>query len=420
METTILQAILLAFQIIIALPVLYLVLLTLFAWFAAGQTAQPDQDPDTHFVILIPAHNEEKLLPACLASLAALDYPPHLVTVYVVADNCTDATAEVARKLGAVVIERSSETERGKGYALQLGLAKIWESGAACDAVVFLDADTVVSGNFLRVMAARIRRGERAIQAFYSVSQPERSWSESLRFSALAAVHYLRPQARMVLGGSAGLKGNGMVFVPQILREIAWTASLTEDIEYHMALLQAGERVTFAPDAVVWGEMPNDLSRSASQHDRWERGRLEAARRYVPRLLKQSIAALRQGLRQSFLYLDAAVEHLIPPFSILAGLSLLGLAASLVMLVVVALTQPEGQPIPGLAWANLWLGMGLLLGQIVYVISALRLVGASSAVYRAFLYAPVLIVWKIGQYARVLLSRQTQQWVRTERNEGKL
>lgn len=420
MGTTILQALLLAFQIIIALPVLYLVLLTLFAWFAAGQTAQPDQDPQTHFAVLIPAHNEEKLLPACLASLAALDYPPHLFTVIVVADNCTDNTVDVGRKLGAVVIERSSKTERGKGYALQLGLAKIWESGAACDAVVFLDADTVVSSNFLRVMAARIRRGERAIQAFYSVSQPERSWSESLRFSALAAVHYLRPQARMVLGGSAGLKGNGMVFVPQILRENAWTAALTEDIEYHMALLQAGEGVTFAPDAVVWGEMPNNLGHSSSQHDRWERGRLDAARRYVPRLLKQSLAALREGPRKSFRYLDAALEHLIPPFSILAGLSLLGLAASLLMLAVLALTQPESQDWQGLAWGNLFFGMGLLLGQVVYVISALRMVRASSAVYRAFLYAPVLIVWKIGQYARVLLSRETQQWVRTERNEGKL
>ncbi len=266
--------------------------------------------------------------------------------------------------------------------------------------------NSIVSPDFLKVMAAHIERGERVIQSFYTVRSPERSWSESLRFAALAGVHFLRPLARSVTGGSVGLKGNGMVFVPELLKRHPWSLSLTEDIEYHMTLLFAGERVTFAPDALVYGEMPASLGRSSSQHDRWERGRLEAAKTYLPRLFKAGLHALRTGnFKEAYLYWDAALEHLIPPFSILVGLSGVVFFASAALLFFSL--RFGGVPAQSMGWARVdfWLSLGLVIGQIIYVFSSLRLARAPWVVYRALLYAPLLVVWKIVQYIRVILEK---------------
>lgn len=381
---------------ILAAMVSYLLLLTGAAWFAPRRTAARGRAPDTRFLFMIPAHNEERLLPTLLTNLHQLDYPSTLYAIHVVADNCTDRTAELARQAGAIVHERTNTERLGKGYALEWLLERIWERGDAHDAMVILDADTIVSPNFLTVMDARLARGERVIQAYYAVRDPEASWSASLRSIALMAVHYVRPQGRMVLGGSAGLKGNGMVFRADIMRRYRWPASLTEDIEYHMALIQGGERVMFAPDAVVWAEMPGTLRAAQSQNARWERGRLQMVRQYVPRLLRTALT------RRNFLLFDAAVEQLIPPFSIVT-------IGSLVCLLAAAALQSVRATI---------LCAGTILGQIIYIVASLILARAPRKLYQALLYAPAFIAWKIWLYVRVLIGRDQHGWVRTARNDS--
>lgn len=390
-----LEVLLLIVEGVLALLVGYLLLLTAAAWFAPRRTPARGQPPTHRFLFLVPAHNEERLLPSLLENLRQLAYPPSLYAVHVVADNCTDSTAALARNGGAVVHERFDTQQIGKGYALQWLLGHIWASNEPHDAVIVLDADTVVSQNFLAVMDARMARGERVIQAYYAVREPEQSWSASLRSVALAALHYLRPLGRSVLGGSAGLKGNGMLFAREVARQHPWPVSLTEDIEYHMALILAGERVSFAPDAVVWAEMPGTLAAAQTQNARWERGRLEMVRRYVPTLLG---AALR---RRSVLLFDAAVEQLIPPLSVLVLASVAVLAAALVL-----------QSVSGMLLAVL-----LILGQAIYILNGLVLARVPRRVYQALLYAPLFIAWKLWLYARVLLGRDRDGWVRTARNE---
>lgn len=378
----------------LALMVGYLLLLTLVAWWAPRRTPPRNQAPSHRFLFLIPAHNEEQLLPSLLENLRQLDYPPALYAVHVVADNCTDSTAELARAGGATAHERFDTELIGKGYALEWLLQRIWASGEPHDAIVILDADTIVSTNFLTVMDARLARGERIIQAYYAVRDPETSWSASLRSIALMAVHYLRPQARMVLGGSVGLKGNGMVFAAEIVRRYRWPASLTEDIEYHMALIMGGERVTLAPDALVWAEMPGTLRAAQSQNARWERGRLQMVRRYVPLLLRTSLT------RRNFLLFDAAVEQIIPPLSIVAIGSIVTLLAMLL------LQDPIGTAVAA----------ALVIGQAVYILSGLILARAPGKVYQALFYAPVFIAWKIWLYLQVLFNRGQRSWIRTTRN----
>jgi cellulose synthase/poly-beta-1,6-N-acetylglucosamine synthase-like glycosyltransferase len=376
-------------------------------------------NPRTRFLILIPAHNEEKLLPDLLANLRALDYPEKRYQVHVVADNCTDNTAELARRGGAVAHERTNLEQRGKGYALQWLLEQIWAASIPYDAVVILDADSIVSRNFLAAMDGRLARGERAIQAYYAVRDPDRSWSVALRYAALAVLHYLRPLGRMVLGGSVGLKGNGMVFAANIVRRYPWSASLTEDIEYHMALVLGGERVTFAHDAVVWAEMPGTLADSQSQNVRWERGRMEMVRQYVPKLLAAAWGALRtKHGKRAYVLFDAAMEQIIPPFSILAGASVLSLLLALILGAASALVAGRlaWQLNGWLTWLTVGLGLGLLLGQAIYTLTGLWLAAAPRRVYLALLAAPAMVAWKIWLYARVLLGLDRQGWVRTKRN----
>lgn len=386
---------------IFALFIGYLLLLTIAAWLAAKVTVLPLTGPTHRFAILVPAHNEEKLLPILLTNLGRLDYPQALFTLYVVADNCTDRTAALAQGAGATVYERFDPVDIGKGYAIQWLLARLQEENVHFDAAVILDADSIVSSNFLTVMDARLAKGERVIQAHYAVLNPDRSWLMGLRAAALALVHYLRPLGRTALGGSVGLKGNGMVFQRAILTEHQWSASVTEDIEYHMSLVLAGERVTFAPDATVWAEMPGTLRGAYSQNVRWEQGRLQLALHYVPKLLNAAFVKRPQsGGPTRYLLFDSIMEHIIPPFSLLLG-------ATLLYLLIAALSNSMTLTLLAL----------LLFGsQLIYIIGGLLLVHTPVSTYLALFYAPIFILWKIWLLLRVVGRSEEQEWVRTARD----
>lgn len=409
------------FQLTLAFLVGYLLLLTAAAWRSARSTT-PSNPKKTHrFAILIPAHNEEHLLPALLESLEKLDFPNDQFRVHIVADNCTDRTAAVALQKGAQVYVRTDHNHLGKGAALNWLINCLRAEHELDDAVVFLDADSIVSTNFLQVMSAHFERGECAIQAFYTVRDPDLSWAGSLRYAALAVLHFLRPLGRMYLGTSAGLKGNGMALSADLVQGDTWSSSITEDIELHMSLLLSGQRVTFAPDAVVWGEMPDTLDNSVSQHLRWEHGKKQLARKYLPKLLAGALRKLFSGQpRIAFVLFDAAMEFIEPPFSILFGASLVNLLVCLVLVASLPVA-PSLSSLPGLvrlAALNLLFAIVLLLGQGVYLAAGLRFVSAPKQVYHSLLYTPRLVLWKSWQMVLVLLSKNQNSWVRTNRNRG--
>jgi hypothetical protein len=179
--------------------------------------------------------------------------------------------------------------------------------------------------------------------------------------------------------------------------------------------------VHFAPDAVVWGEMPDTFAKSQAQHNRWESGRLQMARHYVPRLLRAALADARAGRwGQAWRLVDSSLEHLIPPFAVLAGLSGAALLVSLLIALLPALhlAGPSDPTARALAWGNVALAAGLIVGQGIYLLAALRLVGAPGSVYRQLIYAPVYVLWKLKQYAATWLGRAGHEWTRTTRNEA--
>jgi len=403
---------------------MYLIVLTIAAWFAPKTSPRTALSKRKKFAILIPAHNEEVLLPELLESIQGLEYLSSHFDVHVIADNCTDRTATVAKEYSVNVHIRHETSLIGKGYALQWCLRKIRSAEEKYDAYIFIDADSILSSNFLEVMQAKLCSGAKIVQSYYGVKDPGTSWNVSLRYAALAVLHYLRPLGRTVFGGSSGLKGNGMLFTPDVLTHFPWATSVTEDIEYHMTLLLNGYSVKFAPDAVVWGEMPDTLEGSVSQHTRWESGRLQMARQYVPQLFGAMINALRRrDIKQAYIYYDAIMEHIIPPFSILFAISVLTILLSSGFIFVLnwelvekLLTNNSVNIL--LAQFSLILGIGLVVGELVYLLVGLYLANAPRYIYLSLVYSPILIVWKILHYLRTVFGDKQKEWVRTVRNEG--
>jgi 1,2-diacylglycerol 3-beta-glucosyltransferase len=346
------------------------------------------------FAVLVPAHNEEALIPRLLMSLNRLDYPRDRFDVCVVADNCSDTTAAIATEFDAQVYERFDTTERAKGFALRWLLRQLDQLGQSYDAYVVVDADSVLAPNFLRAMDARLERGADVVQAYYSVLNSDASALAALRYAALAAVHYLRPLGRSALGLSTGLKGNGMCFAAPVLERFAWNwFTLAEDVEFHLALVEQGIRVEFAADTWVKGDMPVTLGQASSQNARWERGRLQLIRDHVPRLVWRGVRY------RSVLQLDAAAEQLIPPLSVPFAIGLSALPIALLL----------GNPMLATVAA------GCLAGYVLYLVIALVLVRAPLRIYLALGMAPVYIAWKVNLYARALLGDRSTDWVRTAR-----
>ncbi len=387
-----LEIVLLVFAIPFGLLALYLGLLTLLS----GRRSPPaGAVPNLRFDLVVPAHDEEAHLAETLASLTALDWPAVDRRIVVVADNCSDHTAEVAAASGAYVLVRDDPARRGKGYALDL--AFYWcRSDAFADAVVVVDADTIVDRSLLRAFAARLAQGAGAVQAYYSVRNPEAGWRTRLMAIAFAAFHRVRSLGRERLGLSCGLRGNGMCLSTSLLAEVPPQAySVVEDVEFGLQLGEAGHRVWYADDAQVFGQMVAGAQASVSQRRRWEGGRWSLARRWAPRLLR---AALRERDR---VRLDLAVDLLVPPLAQLgAGIALGTLTALAAWLAGVSVLVP-------MVW------MACLGCLVAYVARGWQLSGTGLAGLGALAHAPLYLVWKL--LARASRPPAASNWVRTTR-----
>lgn len=250
---------------------------------------KPHKPAELHrYAVLISARNEELVIGNLLDSISAQDYPSSLVRVSVVADNCTDKTAKVARAHGAIVYERFNDKLVGKGYALEYLLDRIGEEyGDVFDAYMVFDADNLLSEDYISRMNETFSDGYRIITSYRNSKNYGDNWiSAGYALWFLREAKYLN-NARYLLGTSCAVSGTGFMFSREILKSCGgWPFHLlVEDIEFTIHNIVSGEKVGYCPRAVLYDEQPTKFSQSWKQRMRWARGYIQILRKYGGRLL---------------------------------------------------------------------------------------------------------------------------------------
>lgn len=267
----------------------------------------PAASSNHRYAVLIAARNESSVIADLLHSLNSQDYPRELFDVYVIADNCIDDTAEIARSHGAVAFERFNENKIGKGYALNWGLHRIWESfdsSATSDgrvpdwkrgveecpyeAYFVFDADNVLCSDYLTEMNKTFDAGALASTSYRNSKNFSSNW-----ISAGYGIWFLREakflsQSRLALNTSCAISGTGFFIAASLLRDAnGWKWHLlTEDIEFSAYQICRGVRISYCPGAMLFDEQPEDFGTSWNQRYRWAKGFYQVFAHYAASLVK--------------------------------------------------------------------------------------------------------------------------------------
>ena len=378
----------------------YALLLGLFGLSTFRQRADKSpvvsQDSAVSFAFIVPAHDEAGTIEKTLSSLQSVDYPKEYHLIVVIADNCSDQTALVAREMGVRVFERQHATRRSKGFALEDTLPKILADDLLLhvDAFVIVDADTVVDKNVLHTLAPLVSEGSDWIQGLDLVANPEESWRTKLLALGFALFNGSFQVGSEALGLGAHLRGNGMSLSRKGLQRIAWTSNgLAEDLEFSWKLRLAGEHVRFASHAKFYADMPVNPTVSANQRRRWEKGR-----HGLWRTMRSQLWDTRFSIYNKILW---ALDLSMPSLTVVAGVILISMLL-LVTAGIIGITIP------------LWLIIltSILAGAMaIYGVSPFLSFGLPWSVLTAVLMLPYYAIWRL----LITLGRIPTTWVRTER-----
>ena len=242
------------------------------------------------FAVILPAYNEEKVIRFSIESLRKLAYPADKFDIFLVADHCTDETADLARSTGVTVLEHSGpDRKSGKGRALKWACEQILAMNKY-DAFCYFDADSLAHPGFLEVMNDHLAGGEEAVQGRQLAKNTE-SWLAKILAAGHIVSNRFFQQPKYALGLSATLHGKGMCFSSRLAAQYPWDETcLTEDIEMQMRLIRYGERITWAEDAIVYDEEPDTIQQYIRRTVRWTRGSLDTARRHLAGLWYRAFA----------------------------------------------------------------------------------------------------------------------------------
>lgn len=391
------EIVLLAIALGLLVPVSVL-LIECGAAFPNQPTQLQTEAPRPRVDILVPAHNEAIVIGETIRNLLPqLTEQDRLV---VIADNCDDETASVARTLGAIVLERQEPERRGKGYALDYGLKFIGLNPPAV--VVVVDADSIVHSGTISLLARQAATLVRPVQANYLLTQsanPEPK--EAVSALAFMVKNLVRPRGLKRLGLPCLLTGTGMAFPWLALEKVSLASgNIVEDMQLGLDLAIAGFAPVFCLDAKVTGVLPQQQHAAKSQRTRWEHGHLQTLLTQVPQLLIASVRQKRFGL------FALALDLCVPPLSLL------------VMLWVGAM---------GVTLLAGWLGVSSIPAVLLAIEGLLISIsiggawikfGRANLPVQALLGIPLYILWKIPLYFAFLVRPQTK-WIRTERDAVK-
>jgi cellulose synthase/poly-beta-1,6-N-acetylglucosamine synthase-like glycosyltransferase len=385
--------------------VLYEVLLALVAWrLRRGEDRYEAtvNEPLPRLAIVMPAHDEEEGIAASIAAGQALDYPDERYELVVIADNCRDATAAVAREAGARCLERHDLEKRGKGYALRFAFENLQLE--EFDAFVVLDADCWLSPHGLRAFAAELQAGHLVLQARYTVANPDAtaiSYAVAVG-SEIENELYYRPKDR--LGWVVALRGTGMVFAHEVLEEIPWKAfSIVEDLDYTLRLYRHGHDVHYLHHVEVFSDFPENLEQLRVQRERWAGGNVEMSRGVGLSLLLEGM------LRARWTVMDMGLTILSQSRPLL--LSLLG--GSLILSLVEWLRAAT--PTSGPAAVALAASLLLCAMMALYLMAGAAALGMNAHRWGLLLRAPAVVAKLVLIALRSALGLGSKGWERTPR-----
>ena len=256
------------------------------------------------FMAIIPAHNEAKVIRNLIDSLQNQNYPKELIDIYVIADNCTDNTAEIARDAGAIVYERNDPKKKTKGYAMQWFLNKKIEENADYDAFFVFDADNIVMPDFTVNMNKKLCQGEEIVQGYRDIKNPSDTWVSAGYALFYWTMHRFYHLARYNIGLSPLLNGTGFMVKFDVIKETGWnTKTLTEDIEFSLINIAEGRKLGWATDAIVFDEQPLEFKQSWTQRERWSVGHIQCFKYYVKDLAQSVITKRKMVNVDGLLYL---------------------------------------------------------------------------------------------------------------------
>lgn len=353
------------------------------------KTPPPATDQTPFFTIIIPAHNEGEIIGQTVEKILACEYPRDSFSLNVVADNCDDDTAEIARKAGANVLSRIDREKRGKGHALAYALEALRDEPG--DAVLFLDADSSPEREYLRVMASYRARGDVMIQGRYDVNEPNRNWFTRLTATSFVLRNRWQFPACDALGLTLPLRGSGMCFERSLMYRMGWQAhGLTEDMEMTFKLIRDRIPVSFAAQAVSRQFMPATPAQARTQRQRWSAGEHDLRKIIVRQEIPDALRRHDWRGAVSLAFMAA------PPFS-------LQLCLAIVLLIPSYFAG-------GLAWGMSLLALGLFAGYFFLGLERLDKQGVAAAAM-----LPLFALWRVGIYLAALF-RKPAEWIRTARS----
>lgn len=293
------------FTVVILIITTYTSVIKLFGFIRPKKYAETDKI--TRFAVITSARNEERVIGKLIDSIHEQNYPRDAYDIFVIADNCTDATAEVARSMGAIVYERHDTQRVGKGYALNWFFERFnAEHAKNYDAVAVFDADNLLDRNFLYEMNKVLASGESAAMGYRDSKNPHDNWiagGTAIGFWNMVRFYY---NARSSVGLSALYGGTGYVFRCELVSDGWHTYTITEDTEFSMLTIARGIKIAFCYAAVFFDEQPTNLRISIRQRYRWSVGKQDCVR-YCTRPLSKTIFS-----RNFFLGFDGWMRIMFP------------------------------------------------------------------------------------------------------------
>jgi cellulose synthase/poly-beta-1,6-N-acetylglucosamine synthase-like glycosyltransferase len=380
------------FAVCLMAPLLFLFLQILAAVFLVKSNTSVNQNEKKPVVtVLMPAHNESLVITQAIESIL-----PQLSTedqLLVVADNCNDDTALIARKLGAKVIERTDEVQRGKGYALDFGLQHLKDNPP--EVVLIIDADCIVSSGAIDKLARACINNQRPIQALYLMeSQPNPSLKARVAEFAWVVKNKVRPLGSKALNLPCQLMGTGMAFLwGDIIKSNLASGHIVEDMKLGVDLTRLNKSPLFLAGALVTSVFPPTMEATNTQRARWEHGHLSVILNEAPSLLFESIKTKNMQM------FGLTCDLIVPPLAVLTLMCVALFACSFVLSI-----QPA-----------LLITSILLMVLSGAILLAWACFGRDIISFRQLCYAPIYALIKIPLYIKFFLNRQVE-WVRSKRD----